>query len=145
MKIFSAWPKYSKLYFSETLHFAEFKYVFRFFIYCFDKNSNQISWAIKTFYIWFQVTVQFLDVQNAKRNSLAKLVKGIIAVSIDQNGILEQTKITDEIWRKSTHAKLPQSEVPKRVKSDPDILFCLSFHMLIWYPWLLLTQCITCF
>ena len=28
MKIFSTWPKYFKLYFSETLNFADFKYAF---------------------------------------------------------------------------------------------------------------------
>ena len=32
MKIFSIWLKYFNLYFSETLNFADFKYVFRFFI-----------------------------------------------------------------------------------------------------------------
>ena len=38
MKIFSAWPKYFNIYFSETLNSADFKYVFRFFIYFFHQN-----------------------------------------------------------------------------------------------------------
>ena len=38
MKNFSTWPKYLKLYFSETLNFADFKYVFRFFISCFNQK-----------------------------------------------------------------------------------------------------------
>ena len=32
MKNFSTWPEHFKLYFSETLNFADFKYVFKFFI-----------------------------------------------------------------------------------------------------------------
>ena len=35
MKIFSTWLKYLKLYFFEALNIADFKYVFRFFIFCF--------------------------------------------------------------------------------------------------------------
>ena len=38
MKNFSTWPNYFKLYFSETLNLADFKYVFRFFISCFDQK-----------------------------------------------------------------------------------------------------------
>ena len=38
MKNFSTWPKYFKLYFSETLKFADFKYVFRFFISFFHQK-----------------------------------------------------------------------------------------------------------
>ena len=38
MKIFSTCQKYFKLYFSETLNFADFKYVFRFFISFFDQK-----------------------------------------------------------------------------------------------------------
>ena len=38
MMIFSTWPKYFKIYFSETLNFADFKYVFGFFISCFDQK-----------------------------------------------------------------------------------------------------------
>ena len=36
VKIFSTWLKYFNLYFSETLNFADFKYVLRFFISIFD-------------------------------------------------------------------------------------------------------------
>ena len=38
MKIFSTCLKYFNVYFSETLKFADFKYVFRFFIACFDQK-----------------------------------------------------------------------------------------------------------
>ena len=38
MKIFSTCLKYFNLYFSETLNFADFKYVFRFFISFFDQT-----------------------------------------------------------------------------------------------------------
>ena len=38
MKIFSTWPKYFNLYFSEALNFADFKYIFRFFIFFFDQK-----------------------------------------------------------------------------------------------------------
>ena len=38
MKIFSTWPKYFNSYFSEALNFADFKYVFRFFISFFDQK-----------------------------------------------------------------------------------------------------------
>ena len=37
-KIFSTWQNYFKLYFSETLNFADFKYVFRFLISCFHQK-----------------------------------------------------------------------------------------------------------
>ena len=38
MKIFSNWLKCFNLYFSETLNFTDFKYVFRFFISFFDQT-----------------------------------------------------------------------------------------------------------
>ena len=38
MKIFSTWLKYFNLYFSEAFNFADFKYVFRFFISFFDQK-----------------------------------------------------------------------------------------------------------
>ena len=45
MKIFSTWLKYFNLYFSETLNFADFKYVFRFFISFFDQKlqSSEVA------------------------------------------------------------------------------------------------------
>ena len=38
MKIFQTCLKYFNLYFSEALNFADFKYVFRFFISFFDEK-----------------------------------------------------------------------------------------------------------
>ena len=38
MKIFSTWPKYCNLDFSEFFNFADFKYDFRFFISCFNQK-----------------------------------------------------------------------------------------------------------
>ena len=38
IKIFSTGLKSFNVYFSETLNFAGFKYVFRFFISCFDQK-----------------------------------------------------------------------------------------------------------
>ena len=47
MKIFSNCLKYFNVYFSETLNFADFKYVFRFFISCFNPKLQLCEVGLK--------------------------------------------------------------------------------------------------
>ena len=47
MEIFSNWLKYFNLNFSETLNFADFKYVFRVFISFFDQTLQPSKVGLK--------------------------------------------------------------------------------------------------
>ena len=64
-KIFSSWPKHFNLYFPETLNFAYFKCVFRFFISFFSQKFISFSstkWVHFAFFsailslLWWAVT-----------------------------------------------------------------------------------------
>ena len=79
MKTFSTWLKYFNLHFSETLNFADFKYVFGFFISFFDQKlqSSEVGpfCLFLPIFDHFKPTLEFKDSEKYKLKYFSQVEK----------------------------------------------------------------------